>query len=57
MFNERNLWISVTVRTYTSTKRFLAINLSASLGFSHIENEKLHWFEGKKISFQQYFNK
>ena len=48
MFNERNLWISVTVRSFTSTKTFLAINLSTSPGINHIKNEKLHWFEGKK---------
>jgi hypothetical protein len=46
IFNERNLWIAVTVRSFTSTKRFLAINLSASSGISHPINEQLHWFEG-----------
>ncbi len=48
MFNERNLWIAVTVRSFTSTKTFLAINLSASSGINHTKNDKLHWFEGNK---------
>jgi len=47
LFNERNLWISVIVRSFTSTKKFLAINLLASSGINHTKNEKLHWFEGK----------
>jgi len=51
MFNERNLWISVTVRSFTSTKTFLAINLLASPGMNHTKNEKLHWFEGKRYRF------
>jgi hypothetical protein len=49
IFNERNLWIAVTVRSYASTKTFLAINLSASPGINHTKNEKLHWFEGKRL--------
>ncbi len=51
MFNERNLWIAVTVRSFASTKTFLAINLSASSGIAHTENEQLHWFEGKQFYF------
>jgi hypothetical protein len=51
MFNERNLWIAVTVRSFTSTKTFLAINLSASPGINHTKNEKLHWFEGNTLGF------
>jgi hypothetical protein len=51
MFNERNLWIAVTVRSFTSTKMFLAINLSASAGITDTKNEKLHWFEGKIFFF------
>jgi len=47
MFNERNLWISVVVRSLTSTKTFLAINLSTASGMTHSKNEKLHWLEGK----------
>ncbi|CAF0748109.1 unnamed protein product [Adineta ricciae] len=50
MFNERNLWIAVTVRSFTSTKTFLAINLSASAGLLHQKNEKLHWFEAIKLT-------
>ena len=46
IFNERNLWIAVTVRSTTSTKTFLAINLSASQGMMHTKNHRLHWFEG-----------
>ena len=49
MFNERNLWINVVVRSLTSTKKCLAINLSASSGIPHTKNEKLHWFEGKRL--------
>ncbi|CAF4333861.1 unnamed protein product, partial [Rotaria sp. Silwood2] len=49
LFNERNLWIAVTVRSFTSTKTFLAINLSASPGIIHTKNEQLHWFEGNKF--------
>lgn len=55
VFNERNLWIAVTVRSFTSTKTFLAINLSASAGLSHPKNEKLHWFEGKHRILFWYF--
>lgn len=47
VFNERNLWINVVVRSLTSTKTCLAINLSASAGIPHPKNEKLHWFEGE----------
>ncbi|CAF1507256.1 unnamed protein product [Adineta steineri] len=50
LFNERNLWIAVTVRSFTSTKTYLAINLSASTGVVHAKNEQLHWFEGIKLS-------
>ncbi|CAF0735593.1 unnamed protein product [Rotaria sp. Silwood1] len=50
LFNERNLWIAVTVRSFTSTKTFLAINLSASPGIIHIKNEQLHWFEAVKLN-------
>lgn len=50
LFHERNLWIPVTVRSFTSTKTFLTINLSASPGIIHTKNEQLHWFEGKKVS-------
>jgi len=49
VFNERNLWIAVTLRSFTSTKKFLAINLSASSGINHTKNEKFHWFEGKRL--------
>jgi len=51
MFNERNLWIAVTVRSLASTNTFLAINLSASSGISHPKNEQLHWFEGNHFYF------
>ncbi|CAF1089887.1 unnamed protein product [Rotaria sordida] len=50
LFNERNLWIAVTVRSFTSTKTFLAINLSASPGIIHTKNEQLHWFEAIKLN-------
>ncbi|UJR33733.1 hypothetical protein I4U23_021160 [Adineta vaga] len=50
VFNERNLYIAVTVRSFTSTKTFLAINLSASLGLVHSNNEQLHWFEAIKLT-------
>ena len=49
MFNEQNLWIAVTVRSCTMTKTFLAINLLASPGITHTNNERLHWFEGNRF--------
>ncbi|CAM4896178.1 unnamed protein product [Rotaria socialis] len=49
LFNDRNLWIAVTVRSFTSTKTFLTINLSASPGIVYTKNEQLHWFEAVKL--------
>lgn len=48
LFNERNLWIPVTVRSTTSTKTFFAINLTASAGLVEKRNPQFHWFEGEK---------
>ena len=49
MFNERNLWIGVIVRSFTTTKTYLAINLLASPGIIHTNNGRLHWFEGNRF--------
>jgi hypothetical protein len=49
IFNEKNLWIAVTVRSFTNTNTFLAVNVLASTGISHLKNDKLHWFEAVKL--------
>jgi len=50
LFNERNLWIPVTVRSTTSTKTFFVINSTASAGLVEKRNSQFHWFEGIQIN-------
>lgn len=50
----------MTVRSLTSTKTVLAINLLASPGILHRKDVPLHWFEGKKyiyVSSISYYTK
>jgi hypothetical protein len=46
MFNDENLWITVIVRSTTSTKTCFAVNMPTLPGMVEPKNQHLHWFEG-----------